>query len=137
VDWVIAATGSRAPAWLRNSGLELHSGWPVVDAFQRSVSHGNVFAAGDIAERCDVHVARSGVHAVRAAVVVAANLSRAILGKALKSYRPNKRTLYLIALGDRRAILSWGRWAVEARIMWKLKDWIDRRYVGRSSRSPE
>lgn len=133
-DWVIAATGGRPPAWLRDSGLCLRSGWPVVDACQHSLSHRDVFAAGDIAERRDANVARSGVHAVRAAAVVAANLKRVISGKSLKIYRPRKHTLYLIALGERRAILSWGRWAMEGRLMWMLKDWIDRHYVRASAR---
>ncbi|MEO6421440.1 MAG: FAD-dependent oxidoreductase, partial [Candidatus Nitrotoga sp.] len=64
-DCIIAATGARPPAWLRNSDLALdEQGYVLVDAKHRSISHPNVFAAGDVCMRTDIRLAHSGVHAV-------------------------------------------------------------------------
>ena len=54
-DIVVAASGARAPIWLKMSGLSLDdNGFIQVDAFHRSISHKNVFAAGDVCARIDV-----------------------------------------------------------------------------------
>jgi len=129
-DCVIAATGSRASAWLKHSGLVFDAqDFIAVGAELRSLSHDDIFAAGDIVGRVDQVVSRSGVHAVKAGPVLAANLRAWLRGGALRSYLPRKRTLYLLATGDRRAILSWGPITMSGRLVWRLKDFIDRRFV--------
>ncbi|MFC3101731.1 FAD-dependent oxidoreductase [Altererythrobacter lauratis] len=132
VDRAIAATGSRAPAWLAQSGLALTpQGFVAVGPDMRSLSHKAIFAAGDIAQRTDRALPRSGVHAVKAGPVLAANLRAALTGAPDASYAPRRHTLYLLATGNRRAIGSWGPLAFSGRAAWWLKDWIDRRFVGR------
>jgi pyridine nucleotide-disulfide oxidoreductase family protein len=129
-DCVIAATGSRAPRWLARSGLACtEQGFVAVGADMRSTSHPAIFAAGDIVDRVDRCLERSGVHAVKAGPVLAANLRAALGGKPLSEYQPSARTLYLLALGDRRAIVSWGRYAASGKWAWRIKDWIDRHFV--------
>lgn len=131
-DCIIAATGSRAPSWLAQSGLACNrEGFVAVGADLRSTSHPAIFAAGDIIDRADRSVARSGVHAVKAGPVLAANLRATLAGGALQTYEPRNRTLYLLALGDRRAIVSWGNVAGAGRWAWRVKDRIDRNFVGR------
>nr|WP_281372355.1 FAD-dependent oxidoreductase [Novosphingobium hassiacum] len=133
-DVVIVATGSRAPGWIKASGLACSDdGFVSVGAEMRSVSHPAIFAAGDIIERVDRKLARSGVHAVKAGPVLAANLRAVVCGGKLRQYQPSGRTLYLLATGDRRAILSWGGFATVGRLAWWLKDQIDRRFVRRYS----
>jgi pyridine nucleotide-disulfide oxidoreductase family protein len=133
-DRVIAATGARSPAWLQSSGLTLdESGYVAVDACQRSLSHGEVFAAGDICARLDRIVARSGVHAVRAGPVLAANLMATLTGGRMETYRPRRNPLYLLACGPRYAMSSWGNVCLEGRWVWRWKDWIDRRFIRRFS----
>lgn len=130
---VIAATGSRAPAWLAGSGLSLsQDGYIKIGADLRSVSHPSIFAAGDVVERVDLTMARSGVHAVKAGPVLAANLRAVLSGGKMQAYRPRRRTLYLLSTGDSSAILSWGGFSVAGRFVWWLKDWIDRAFVNNS-----
>ena len=132
VSHVIAATGSRAPGWLAGSGLALTAqGFIEVGADLRSTSHPCIFAAGDVIERTDRALPRSGVHAVKAGPVLAANLHAAATGGPLSHYQPGRRTLYLLATGERRAIASWGALAFGGRLAWWLKDRIDRRFVAR------
>ncbi len=131
-DCIIAATGSRAPHWLAQSGLACTpEGYVAVGPDMRSLSHSAVFAAGDIIERADRRVERSGVHAVKAGPVLAANLRAALGEGAMRHYQPRRRTLYLLALGDGRAICSWGSFVGMGRWAWRLKDWIDRSFVRR------
>lgn len=133
-DQVIAATGARAPVWLELSHLALDSeGYVRVDAHQRSCSHPDVFAAGDVCARYDVAMARSGVQAVRAGPVLAHNLIAALDGRSLRTFTPRQCVLYLLACGDRQAIASWGRFSAEGAWVWRWKDFIDRRFVRRFS----
>jgi NADH dehydrogenase FAD-containing subunit len=134
-DMVLAATGSSAPAFLRSAGLSLDAdGFISVDPFHRSVSHCNVFAAGDICSRDNPHFTRSGVHAVRAGPILANNLLEAIAGHPLKEYRPQKLVLYLLSCGEKQAIASWGHFSVTGGWVWRWKDQIDRRFVARFGR---
>jgi NADH dehydrogenase FAD-containing subunit len=106
-------------------------GFVAVDAFQRSTSHPQVFAAGDVCTRADRTLARSGVYAVRAGPALATNLSAAIAGQALTEHQPPDKTLNLISCGDNYGIASWGRFSSEGYWVWLLKDWIDRRFLRR------
>jgi pyridine nucleotide-disulfide oxidoreductase family protein len=134
-DCVIAATGARAPRWLAQCGLQLdETGYIAVDEFYRSLSHNDVFAAGDVSARQDIAVARSGVHAVHAGPVLAANLLAALRGGPLRTYQPRRHSLYLLACGPRYAIASWGRWSAEGAWVWHWKDRIDRGFVRRFAR---
>lgn len=129
-DAVIAATGVRPAPWLALSGLALaDDGFVAVGDGQRSVSHPSVFAAGDVASRVDAPHAKSGVYAVRAGPVLAENLFRALAGQPLQPYRPQRRSLYLLATGPRSAIVSWGGFSASGAWAWHWKDWIDRRFV--------
>lgn len=134
-DCVIAATGARAAPWLAGSGLALDdAGYILVDAHHRSLSHAEVFAAGDTCARQDVAMARSGVHAVYAGPVLAHNLLAVLGGGAPKTYQPKASPLYLLACGPRYAIASWGNWSAQGAWVWYWKDWIDRRFMRRFSR---
>jgi NADH dehydrogenase FAD-containing subunit len=130
VDAIIAATGSRPASWLAATGLALAAdGFVAVGDGQQSASHAEVFAAGDVASRIDAPHARSGVYAVRAGPVLAANLLRALAGEAPLPYQPQQRSLYLLATGPKSAIVSWGGLAASGGWAWHWKDWIDRRFL--------
>ncbi|MDP2370117.1 FAD-dependent oxidoreductase [Rhodoferax sp.] len=133
-DCVIAATGARAAPWLVGTGLALDdAGYVLVNAHHRSLSHADVFAAGDTCARQDVAMARSGVHAVFAGPVLAHNLLATLSGGALRAYRPKPRPLYLLACGPRYAVASWGGWSAQGAWVWYWKDWIDRGFIRRFS----
>ena len=134
VDRVIAATGAAPPCWLQVSGLRLDEhGYVAVDSCHRSHSHPYVFAAGDACSREDPNFTRSGVHAVRAGPVLAANLVAALTGGNLRQYQPRRRSLYLLACGPRSAIVSWGNLSGGGRWAWRWKDRIDRGFIARNS----
>lgn len=138
VDCIIAATGVKPAAWLADSRLALaQDGFIAVQDGQQSVSHLEVFAAGDVASRIDSPHAKSGVYAVRAGPVLASSLNRALNALAPLSYQPQKRSLYLLATGPKEAIMSWGRLSASGAWAWKWKDWIDRRFMRQYDLNPE
>ena len=131
-DAPVMAVGTTAPAWLRGSGLALDAqGFVATGASLQSTSHADVFAAGDVASRVDAPHPKSGVYAVRAGPPLEVNLRRCIGGGALLPYRPQQRSLNLLACGEKYAIASWGPWAVQGGWVWRWKDRIDRAFVER------
>jgi pyridine nucleotide-disulfide oxidoreductase family protein len=133
-DAALIATGAEAPSWLGDSGLALDAqGFVQTGATQQSSSHAEVFAVGDVASRIDAPHARSGVYAVRAGPPLALNLRHWLGGGELQAHRPQKRTLNLLACGDKQAIASWGSWSAQGAWAWWWKDRIDRGFVRRFS----
>jgi len=133
-DAPVLATGAEAPPWLAGSGLSLDErGFVSTGAMLQSMSHPEVFAAGDVASRSDAPHPRSGVYAVRAGPALALNLRRFVGGGALQAHVPQQRTLNLISCGRREAIVSWGNLALQGRWAWWWKDRIDRAFVARYS----
>ena len=129
-DGVFWATGGAAPSWLRESGLATDdAGFVLTDPFLRSVSHPEVFAAGDCQVSRDAPRPRAGVFAVRAAPVLAANLRAAPRGEAMRPFKTPARYLALLSTGSRSAVAVWDGISFEGGWVWRWKDRIDRRFI--------
>ena len=125
----IVVTNAAAPTWPKKSGLAVdEAGFIQVNAQLQSLSHENIFAAGDIASFAQLKQ-KSGVYAVRQGRILSANLRHFALKKSLKKYHPQKTTLSLIGTGDKVAIASRGLWTASGPSVWRLKNWIDQRFV--------
>jgi selenide,water dikinase len=130
-DLIIWATGASAPAMFADSGLPVDPrGYLLVGGDLRCPTQPEIFGAGDCASLTTApDLPKAGVYAVRQAPVLAHNLRAAARGAALRTFRPQTRFLSLLNTGDGRAIASYGRFAWRSRWAWRLKDWIDRRFV--------
>jgi selenide,water dikinase len=127
VFWV---THASAPRWLGEAGLALDSeGFIQVQDTLQSVSHANVFAAGDIASMIHYPRPKAGVFAVRQGKPLFENLRRFLQHQPLKPFHPQKAYLSLIGTGDRSAVASRGGWGWQSRWLWQWKDWIDRQFM--------
>ena len=136
-DHVLWVTGVEAPPWPRAAGLATDSnGFIAINAKLQSVSHPEVFAAGDAASAAGRPRPKSGVYAVRQGPVLAANLRRYATGRPLRAFRPQRRALAIIGLGVGQAIASRGAWSASGSWVWRCKQFIDRRFMRRFNDLP-
>jgi pyridine nucleotide-disulfide oxidoreductase family protein len=129
-DLVILTTGAEALPWPRASGLACDErGFVLVHDTLQSVSHPEVFAAGDCASLRSRAVPKSGVYALRHGETLAQSFRRLVQGQPPAQYRPQRHALLLLSCGRRYAIAQRGGWSAEGRWLWWLKDRIDRRWI--------
>lgn len=128
IFWVTQAS---APEWIKTSELGTdEKGFILVEDTLQSLTHPQIFAAGDIATMVNYSLPKAGVFAVRQGKPLFENLQRFLLGKSLKPYKPQKQYLSLIGTGDGRAIATRGRLTLPPhQLLWRWKNWIDRRFM--------
>lgn len=129
-DAVIWCTSASTPDWPEQSGLAVDKqGFILVNDFLQSVSHHNIFAAGDIASMINHPRPKSGVYAVRQGPPLFTNLRRFTEHKPLTAYKPQKHFLSLLNCADKTAVASRGPLAFQGHWVWRYKDWIDVRFM--------
>jgi len=133
--WV---TQADSPLWLKNSDCDTDArGFIQVNDYLQSVSHPNIFAAGDIASMVNYTRPKAGVFAVRQGKPLFENLQRILTLQQLQPYKPQKEYLSLIGTGKGEAIASRGSFTSNPhKLLWRAKDWIDRRFMERFQNLP-
>ncbi|MGE0735898.1 MAG: selenide, water dikinase SelD [Alphaproteobacteria bacterium] len=129
-DAVIVTTDAAAPAWFRGTGIALDpSGFLAVGPTLQALNDPAIFAAGDAAALVETPREKAGVFAVRAGPPLAENLRRRALDRPLRPWRPQRAHLALVSTGERYAVASRAGIKLEGAWLWRLKDWIDRRWM--------
>jgi selenide,water dikinase len=137
-DEALWVTEAGAAPWLAATGLPLdEGGFVAVEESLRAIGDDRIFAAGDVAAMRGHPRDKAGVYAVRQGRPLAANLRRALAGERLRRAVPQRRALALIGTGDGRAVASRGPFASHGAPLWRLKDWIDRRWMRRYCEWPQ
>lgn len=133
-DQLVWATGSAPQAWPAASGLHCETdGCVSINAHLQSLSHPQVFAAGDVATDAEQPRPKAGVFAVRQGPILADNLLRAATGQPLRRYHAQRDYLSLLSTGDRHAIACWYGLVWQGQWVWRWKNRIDRSFIKRFS----
>lgn len=131
-DHLIWATGAAAQPWLAQAGVAtVDGGFVQINQYLQSVSHPQLFAAGDIASDPQQPRPKAGVFAVRQGPVLAQNLLHQLLDEPLIEYRPQRDYLSLLSTGSCHAIACWYGLVWQGDWVWRWKDKIDRRFMRR------
>jgi selenide,water dikinase len=64
-------------------------------------------------------------------------LRRFLTGRALAPYKPQRDALYIVSTGEPYAVGTRNGLVLEGAWMWRLKDWIDRRFMRKFNDLPE
>jgi selenide, water dikinase len=130
-DQIIWVTQAAAPPWIKSSGLTTDAaGFILINENLQSISHPQIFAAGDIATRIDLDCPKAGVFAVRQGQPLRKNLQRMITNQPLRPFWPQQKYLSLIGLGNGQAIAIWDDICVgPSKLLWFWKDRIDRKFM--------
>ena len=135
---ILWVTQAGPPSWLANSGLGVDGeGFLLVDDHLQSVSHPDIFGAGDAATMVSHPRPKSGVFAVRQGAPLARNLRSFLLKRSLSRYKPQRHYLSLIGTGTKYAVGARAFWSAEGSWVWSWKDWIDRHWMRQYQVLPE
>jgi selenide,water dikinase len=128
LEEILWVTDAAAPAWLAEAGLAVDErGFVLVHAALQSVSHPDVFAAGDV-PLWPYPREKSRRDRRAPGQTAGSEPAPSLIGRTPRPCATEK-WLALISTGDKYAIASRGSWSVEGRWVWHWKDWIDRRFM--------
>lgn len=93
-------------------------------------------AMGDMIQlKREPRVIKAGVFAIRQAPILFDNLMSMLNGEPVRrAYRPAHNYLQIINTGNKTAVLNYGRFALQGRMAWRIKDYIDRAYMNIDSK---
>ena len=126
-DITVWAAGTRGARWLATSGLACDAhGLPRVDAHLRSLSHKRILVAGRSASAEAREGSASGL---RDGPVLSASLRQALAGEPPVAVAPTVPHIEFVTLGGQRALAARGAVPLKASawMLWRYKNWLDRR----------
>ena len=100
-----------------------------VDRNLRSPGDPRIHGGGDGVAVEGHALPRIGVYAIRQAPILLDNLLASLDGTPATAFRPQRRYLWIVNLGNGTALAMRGRFWWRGRLAFRLKDWIDRRFL--------
>jgi len=130
-DLTFVASGVKPNPLFVNSPVPTGDGGGLlVNEYLQSVKFPEIFGGGDCISLSGQELARVGVYAVRQNPVLFANLLAALDDKPLETFKPGSPSFLLILnMSDDTAILRKGGWITRSRWAFRMKDFIDRRFM--------
>jgi len=125
------ATPAEPLEFMAGTGLDLDArGYVSVHSTLQSVSHPDLFAAGDCAALTShPDLPKAGIFSVRSGPVLWENFRRHCFGRKLRPYRPQPIYLFLLNTSNDSAIMNYGGVAGRGPWAWRWKDFIDRKWM--------
>lgn len=129
-DVIFLALGIRPSPIFKASGLPIGpDGGLIVNQFLQCPDYPTIFGGGDCIYFKDHPLDKVGVYAVRQNPILYHNLRASLEGKVMEPFDPGGNYLLIYNLGDGTGIFykSWLKF--NGRLAFKLKDYIDRRFM--------
>jgi NADH dehydrogenase FAD-containing subunit len=129
-DIIFPAVGVKPSQLFARSGLPIGpDGGLLVDECLRSSRYKNIFGGGDCIYFQPEPLDKVGVYAVRQNSVLYRNLMACLGGKEPEKFSPGGKYLLIFNLGDGQGILS--KWFItfSGKLAFRIKDYIDRRFI--------
>ena len=134
---LVLATGLAAPALMEQLDLAVdHDGRLLTSSALQALDESRVFAAGDCGVIQDDPRPCAGVFGARAGAILARNLLAFIAGERLAAFRPQRRWLSIMDLGDGTGLALRGRAWWIGRSALRLKRHLDFGFVRKTQRHP-
>lgn len=132
LDKSIWCTGASAAKWLKQTGIAVSErGFISVNSLLQSTSHTDIYAVGDCADMLEDPRPKAGVYAVRQAPYLVDNLRAAFTGAKTKPVALQSDFLSLLSLGDKTAVGCRSGWVASGQWVWRLKHYIDDKFMQR------
>ena len=138
-DVIFVAAGVRpSPLFMNSLVPTAEDGGLLVNHNLQSVEYPEIFGGGDCVTLRGENLARVGVYAVRQNPVLLTNIAAALDDHPLQRFDPgNPSYLLILNMGDGTGILAKGNKVFMGKHAFKLKDFIDRRFMRRFQLSGE
>jgi NADH dehydrogenase FAD-containing subunit len=129
-DLALLAWGIRPSRLFRNSGLPTgNDGGLLVNSYLQSVAYPKIFGGGDCISFEKQPLDKVGVYAVRQNPILHTNLMAALEDRNLEAFQPQDTYLLIYNLGNGTGIFYRRNWVWKGRLIFYLKDYIDRRFM--------
>jgi NADH dehydrogenase FAD-containing subunit len=129
-DVIFLATGVHPSSIFRASDLPMGpDGGLEVNAYLQCTAHTNIFGGGDCIYHAPRPLDKVGVYAVRQNPVLYRNLMAALENGRLQAFNPGGSYLLIFNVGGGSGILYKNGILLSGRMAFKLKDYIDRRFM--------
>ncbi len=134
----IAAGVKPSPLFMNSLVPTAEDGGLLVNHFLQSVQYPEIFGGGDCVTLRGETLARVGVYAVRQNPILLHNIAAALDDEPMVRFNPGSPSfLVILNMGDGTAIYRRGDWIWHGKLAFKLKDFIDRRFMRKFQLSGE
>ncbi len=137
-DFLFVAVGVKPSPIFEKSGLPVGlDGGMLVNDKLHAVDYPNVFGGGDCISLKDRPLDKVGVYAVRENPILVHNLMATLKGEPLTTFTPQDTYMLIFNLGDGTGVLVRNSLCVTGKLVFKLKDYIDRSFMNKYQVSDE
>jgi len=137
-DVAILTIGITPQRIFADSGVETSKdGALLVNDYLQSTSHPDIFGGGDCIAVRGKRLDRVGVYAVREAPILLRNLLAMLKGEDLKAFKPQRRYLLILNLGDGTGLFVRGSWIWKGRLAFTFKNYLDMSFMSKLQVSGE
>jgi NADH dehydrogenase FAD-containing subunit len=129
-DLALLAWGIKPSNLFRASGLPTGTdGDLLVNDYLQSAAYPEIFGGGDCICFAKRPLDKVGVYAVRQNPVLHNNLMAALEERSLQAFKPQDAYLLIYNLGNHTGIFCRGNWVWKGKMLFYLKDYIDRKFM--------